>query len=242
MSTLNYVQNSTLETDEELNTFLMTWDKDYENRAKSIGIFNSALTQHWTKAQQAYFAKVFYHARGHFHDFLWYLGNHTDRKIVKDMVLKNIAEEMNGSARSHEQLYEDFAECVGANLEREYVEEETYLDCIKEFNKGHLKWLQSHNDDSRISAFSAYERLDNLDYVALLGLVRSLKVPPQGQLFYKIHTRVQHFETTADELKLIWNNNPQTVKNSFNFIGQHQIKMWNDLSESVFSFATRDSE
>jgi hypothetical protein len=228
LSTISNVEN-------KFDCFLQEWDEAYNKRTKNINLFNTDLTQNWTKDQKVHFAKIFYHARGHFHDFLWYLGNHAESKCVKDMVLKNIAEEMNGAARSHEQLYIDFADSIGADLENELVEEESYLDSIKQFNKGHLKWLQANDNDSRVSAFSAYERLDNIDYDALMRLVESLNVDKKGQLFFKIHTRVQHFETTEDELKVIWQDDPQKVKKAFSFIADHQIKMWNDISDSVFA-------
>jgi hypothetical protein len=236
MANLSYNYNPSLKTDETLNSFLMEWDRDYKSRTENIELFNLGLTQNWTKDQKIYFAKVFYHARGHFHDFLWFIGNHATSKTVKDIVLKNIAEEMNGSARSHEQLYVDFAKCVGADLVSEFIEEETYLDSIKEFNKGHLYWLNSHDDESRFSAFSAYERLDNIDYKALLSLIMTLNLPPKAQLFFKVHARVQHFETTENELKKIWARNPKKIKEAFQFISRHQIKMWNDLSNSIGSF------
>lgn len=236
MANVNYIYNSSLQTNENLDSFLMEWDRDYKSKLEDIELFNLNLTPNWTKEQKIYFAKVFYHARGHFHDFLWFIGNHAKSKTVKDIVLKNISEEMNGSGLSHEQLYIDFAKCMGADIEREFVEEETYLDSIKEFNKGHLQWLRSHDDECRFSAFSAYERLDNIDYHYLLKLVMTLNLPTKALLFFKVHTRVQHFGTTENELRKIWDRNPEKVKEAFQFIGRHQIKMWNDLSNSIDSF------
>lgn len=233
MPQLNYVCDHMPEEGPSLDSFLKDWDRDYQSRIQEVELFKPESTSNWTKEQKVLFTKAFYHVRGHFHDFLWFIGNHAESKHVKDIILKNISEEMNGSARSHELLYIDFAKSLGVDVEREFIEEEAYLDSIREFNKGHLQWLNAHNNASRFSAFSAYERLDNLDYQALLNAMTALNVPQPALLFFKVHTRVQHFEATLTELKKIWHRSPQAVIEAFQFISNHQLKMWNDLSKSI---------
>lgn len=94
--------------------------------------------------------------------------------------MKNISEELNSSSKSHEQLYIEFANSVGANLEKELIDEENYLPFLQDFNRGHLKWLHAHDADERFAALSAYERLDNIDYVYLMNMVESLNISSSG--------------------------------------------------------------
>ena len=218
---------------EKLDPFLEQWNEVYINAAKKFPIFKSEITQNWSTEQKKYFVKLFYHARGHFHDFLWYLGNHTDDKEIKDIVISNIAEELNSSSLSHEQMYEEFAKSLDVDLTNEYIEEENYCNEIKQFNKGHIKWLHEGCPDRGFATLSAYERLDNIDYIHLLELARNLGVEGKGLLFFKVHTRVEHFESTYPKLQQIWNRNPEKVISSFNFICNHQLELWNNIGKLV---------
>ncbi|WP_164503850.1 iron-containing redox enzyme family protein [Rickettsiales endosymbiont of Stachyamoeba lipophora] len=242
MKNIDLVYNRENDEASTLLSFLNNWDANYQNKVRAIDLFKPQLTSKWAWEQKAYFCKIFYHARGHFHEFLWYLGNHAEDKSTKDMVLHNMAEEFNGSARSHEQLYLDFAETLGVKLDKELIEEESYLPCIKEFNKEHLRWLHTNDHNARLSAFSAYERLDNIDYINLLKLVDSMGVNKKGQIFFKVHALVKHFETTEKELQDIWNHTPEKVIQGFNFISEHQIKMWHNLSNEVFNLNKNNAD
>lgn len=104
-----------------LNHFLSDWDNDYKKSTSGIDLFNQALTSLWTPQQKILFAKTFYHARGHFYHFLWFLGNFSTDKETKDIVLINLSEEFNSSAMSHEQMYIQFAESLGTSLENEIL-------------------------------------------------------------------------------------------------------------------------
>jgi hypothetical protein len=115
----------------------------------------------------------------------------------------------------------------------EYLEESSYLDFAKEFNKGHIRWLSNHDADERFAAFAAYERLDNIDYNYLFELASNLGTSKKGLIFFKVHTVVTHFQSTEEKLLKIWSNNPQKVENAFNFIASHQINMWYKLSELI---------
>lgn len=221
----------------DLQKFLEDWDRQYKTAQSKVALFDPSLTSKWTDAQKIYFAKVFYHVRGHFHDFLWYMGNHAPDSEAKKMIMSNIAEEFSYSGYSHEQLYLHFANSLGADVNDEYIHEDHYLPFVREFNKGHLTWLAKHEWPYRVAAFSAYERLDNIDYIKLLELAKSLGVSRKGLVFFNVHTIVEHFETTLDELINIWNNNKRIIEESFNFIFEHQITMWENLSNAIFKYS-----
>ena len=213
-----------------LDDFLHYWDQSYYEKVKDIPLFDSELTRKWTQKQREYFVKVFYHSRGHFRDFLWHMGNFAPDKKTKDMILENISEEFNGDSLSHEQLYLDFAKCLNVNLKNEFIEEKYNIKEMKEFNLSHIRWLNSHDWDYRLSAFSAYERLDVVDY-NLLSKLTDIEHP-----FFAIHRTAKHFEKTAIYLKKIWESNPYIVIESFEFIGNKQEPMWRELSNLVFNY------
>lgn len=221
-----------------LEEFLENWDA--QNRAfhKQIPLFNPELSKNLSKEQQRYFARVFYHLRGHFHDFLWYMGNHAPDTESKKVILDNIAEEFGSNGRSHERLYLDFAACLGVDLTDEVIHQKTYLPFAREFNKKHLEWLASNDWQSQLATFTAYERLDNVDYNDLLDLVKSFDVTENGLLFFKAHSRVNHYEMARDgfQLRKLWSKNPQKIKEAYTFIRNHQNKMWKDLSDAVFNY------
>ncbi len=213
--------------------FMAKWELDYVSEIKKIAIFNPEITSKWSKAQIEQFVRIFYHARGHFHEFLWYLGNHAEHRDVKRIVLDNIAEEFNGGAASHEQMYIEFAKSHDVDLTDEYVDGKTYMPEIQEFNKGHLRWLAAHSAEHGFAAFSANERLDNVDYGSLAVLAESIGTSRKGVIFFNVHLKAQHFETTEDYLTEIWEKNPELVRESFNFITYHQLQMWRSLSTLI---------
>jgi hypothetical protein len=219
----------------DLDQFLDLWDQEYNLCMSKIDLFNSTLTAQLSIEQRQFFAKAFYHARGHFHSFLWFVGNHTDNKSMKDLILHNIAEELNGGAISHEQMYFEFAKSLGVDIGEEFITEENYLPFLKDFNKGHIKWLYKNSNYARTSALAAYERLDNIDYVSLLSLAESLDVEKKGLIFFKVHVKVKHFETIEDQIREIWKLDQDQVKGAFKFIAGHQLKMWRQLSDAVFA-------
>jgi hypothetical protein len=219
------VQSSKLEHT-DLNSFLSAWDADYEARIKSIDLFNRSIAQNYTTEQIQYFIKIFYHARGHFKDFLWHLGNYAPNKNLKDIILENIEEEF-GDTISHEQLYIDFATQMGVDLTDVMINREYYLPEIKAFNEGHVRWSYAHCWDAQFASFSAYERLDSTDYEALTNLF------PNEHLFFKIHRKAKHFDKTYEELLAIWDRDPTNIYTAFDFITKTQTKMWQDLSIAI---------
>lgn len=218
---------------ETLSSYLQNWDVRNRETHRSIALFDPKLTATWSSEQKISFVKLFYHARGHFHDFLWYMGNFAPDHKQRQKVLANIAEEF-GSARSHEQLYFAFAQAIGADLSREVVDEESYLPFIREFNKGHLDYIHTHDWDSRLCAFAAYERLDNVDYEDLYILAKTICADESALTFFKVHAFVRHFDMADQgDLQRIWDTSPEKVKDAFEFISNHQTNMWEKLSETI---------
>lgn len=226
--------NITLD-DSELKTFLISWDEKYLQKIVTIDIFNTFKTSNLTDKQKEYLVRAFYHIRGHFHKFLWYLGNHAPDKKTKDKILYNIEEEFGGNTLSHEQFYFEFCKSVGFDISDEFISEATHEPFIKEFNICHLQWLKNHSWENNWAFFSAYERLDNIDYKNLLNLAKSIGAKDIALNFFIIHSKADHFDRTCEDLKKIWKRNKDIVIEAFEFIGQKQIKMWQLFSEAVFS-------
>lgn len=217
-----------------LSEFLITWDTNYKKAVSDIAIFDNNLTSLLSEKQKHYFVKAFYHLRGHFHDFLWFIGNYAPNEAIKKSVVENIYEEFGGKYQSHEKLYITFAESLGVDIRKEIISEDHYEDYIVQFNKGHLHWLYEHDWVSCYAAFSAYEHLDNIDYTLLSSLAASLGVSGESLKFFKVHEKVEHYDSLSDTLSLYWDQHQDRVIEGFNFIGNHQIKMWGSLSDRIF--------
>ncbi|MCI5055149.1 MAG: iron-containing redox enzyme family protein [Flavobacteriales bacterium] len=226
---LDQQDNSLVMPKGPLTAFLKNWDDEYEKSVINIDLFNPGLVSQLSEFQKQYFVKVFYHSRGHFSDLLWYLGNFAPDKEAKDIILHNISEEFNGDYQSHEQLYLDYARSVGVDLKNEFLENTYYTREMYEFNRSHLEWASQHDWDHCFSAFSAYERLDAIDYTFLSS------IQSEEHVFFKIHRKAKHFEKTCGVLERIWERNSQAVEKAFSFIAKKQAAMWIDLSDSVFS-------
>ena len=181
-------------------------------------MFNTKPNLDWSVEQKQFFCKIFYHARGHLSDFLWYMGNVAPNVKSKELVLYNYAEEM------------------GVPSPKEVTDPKYYLPFLKEFNDGHLNWLKNNDWDGCLGAYSAYERLDNLDYVKLLEIAQNLGASKKGLIFLKVHSEVEHFDATTALLNESWQRNEETVKKAFEFIAQHQEKMWRQVSNEAFNY------
>lgn len=219
----------------QFHDFLINWDITYENEIKNIKLFNEQYNHNLSKEQKAYFVKAFYHIRGHFHDFLWYMGNHAPDVQIKEIILNNMAEEFGGNYGSHEKLYYIFAESMNINIQEEIINETTYENYILQFNKGHLTWLRNHDWFGCLAAFAAYEHLDNIDYKFLSLLANNLGASSRGITFFKVHEKISHFVPLHDLLVKAWNNASDAIIEGFNFIGSHQLKMWHELSVRIFN-------
>lgn len=219
----------------ELPVFLSQMDNSYQQQVDNIALFDANQTKNWDAEQKKKFAGVFYHLRGYFIEFMWYLANFAQDKRIKKIIIDNITEELGtGTKFSHEQLYERFAKACGVDIHEEIIHKTHYLSFAKEFNYTHLRWLKEHDPLSQFAAFAAYERLDNIDYRNLLDFVHSLNLPVETHAFFRVHVFVEHFESTLEPLLEIWQKFPEKVINAFQFIYSHQHKMWQNLSEAIF--------
>ena len=218
---------------DDLLIFLEAWDYNYINEIKKIDLFNADVTKTYTDRQKEYFTRTFYHIRGHFYKFLWLLGNQAPNKKAKEQILYNIEEEFGGDSPSHEQLYLEFSKSLGLDITDEFISEEHHLPFIKKFNTGHLEWLTNNDWLGKWSAFSAYERLDNIDYANLLSLARSFGVTGNALTFFIIHNKADHFDRKFHGQKYPWSPSMNKVKDAFDFIGKHQINMWKTLSRTI---------
>lgn len=226
----------------ELQNFIEGWTEQYVAEMNTIELFNSEWTNTWGKQEKDFFVRAFYHVRGHCNNFFWFVANHTSDIRVKNVILENTDEEFGKKLRSHEQLYLKFADEFGFDLKDELVNETTNLPFIKEFNKGHIEWLVNHNSDFQFAAFSAYEKLDNPDYNYLYNLAANISKDKSNLTFFDVHKYVEHFEATSEILNETWQKNNEIVKQAFEFIGNHQLKMWRDLGEAVKKYSILKSK
>lgn len=226
--------NKNLKLPNEFKVFLQQIDDDYRCQLATIPLFDKKITSAWNEQQRFYFAAVFYHLRGHFIDFMWYLANFTQDSQIREAVLDNIREEIGSADKmSHEKLYEYFAHHCGVNIHDEIVNETHYLPFARQFNKAHLEWLSRHDIGEQVAAFAAYERLDNIDYPFLTTFAESLNLPEKTITFFRVHIYVEHFNSLLEKLLPTWHESPEKVKNAFNFIYSHQLTMWRELSEII---------
>lgn len=224
--------NDILVQETTFDHFLKNKDYQYLSDLKNIKLFQSSQPIMLTAAQKQTFAAVFYHLRGHFINFMWYISNFSTDSKVKDIILSNIKEELGSKNNlSHEMLYSKFAAECGVNIKEEMVFETHYLPFAKQFNQGHLHWLTTHDAEEAMAAFAAYERLDNIDYPVLFELVKTFGLANQSMTFFTVHIHVKHFDETLDFLQPLWDRHPDKVKKAFAFIYAHQLNMWRQLSD-----------
>ena len=221
----------------DLHSFLEEWDVAYVKKLDNIELFDSNINSKFSDSQKEKFARLFYHVRGNFYKFLWFLGNHATKYEFKEQVLHNIKEEFGGGGDSHEKLYFEFCKSLGFNIEDEFVYEVNNQSFIKDFNLKHIEWLSRGSEASRWATFSAYERLDNIDYGNLLVLAKNLGSSEKGLEFFAIHNKADHFDRTYDILSGFWAENKHEIKKSFGFISENQVLMWNKLSEFLMPLA-----
>lgn len=217
----------------DLSSYIENIINSYSDKVRKLPLFADDFARCLTLKQKKLFIKIFYHARGKFHDFLWYVGSNTQNAKVKKIVIQNIAEEFNGSAASHEEMYMYFANYFNVNLTKEFLKNKYYIKSVRDFNNNHINYLVNHNDDHRISAFSAYEKLDNIDYPFLLKFASNMGAKGKALIFFKIHAAVEHFESTRGMLDSIWKKNSDAVKKSFEFITNNQLFLWNSLFNEI---------
>lgn len=236
---MDTLKEFTLTTNEidicKLHQFLNMWDENYKKRINRINLFNQNLIRAWDDTQKKLFVKLLYHQRAHFGEVLWYMGNIAPSYAAKEMILENIRDEFGKHGISHEELYHVFAKNMGVDLTYELVEEKIYPTFIKEYNKGHLRWLREHDWEHNLAAFAALERLDNLDYVSLRDVAIALGASKKALVFFNVHIHVTHYEDIEKSIfSELWLTRPEVVMDVFNFIGNYQIDIWKKISDAIF--------
>lgn len=191
----------------DLMNFMKEWDKSYEQIMSQIPIFNKDLTSQWNREQQQFFVRVLYHLRGHFHEFLWQMGNYAPTAEAKELIIGNIRDEFGSHGLSHEHLYMLFAESLGVDLNYEMLDQNYYAPFAKDYIRAQMVWLREHDWPHRLAAFAAIERLDNVDYVKLRGIAESFGITGKGLTFFNVHICVEHFQAILEssEFMTIWN-------------------------------------
>ena len=221
---------------DELADYITRWENDYQARLSQIPLLDQEQARKLSSSQKKYFAQLFWHARGHFAEFLWVLGSRAPDRKSKLIILENIADEFGArddDHTAHELLYNRFARALGAD-----TREQITLDApqfLKDYNREHLKFLLRAPWDACSAAFSAYERLDNFDYGAVEEIGKSWLLDRNDLQFFEVHRKSDHFGEVSEGLRKIHTENSQALERGFKFIGDHQIKMWNDLSGAILN-------
>lgn len=220
-----------------MEAFLKKWEEEYKKKASEIILFTDA-AKTLTTEQKKCFVHLFYHARGHFKDFIWLVASSAPSADYRKVLLDNIADEMGGldpSHVSHEQLFLNFALTLDLDFADELKTEENYMPFLKKFNGGHIQKLLNSNWNEMWALFSAYELLDNADYTNLYVLAKNIGVSGEDLTFFGVHRDGDHFGDTFKLLEEVWSNNTETVKTNFEFIANHQLEMWEKMSLEVFA-------
>lgn len=234
MSIMEYTEKN---SDIYLQKFLVDWDNNYQKKISNIDIFNYSLTKNWNKEQCQFFIKILYHIRGHFDSFLWYMGNFAPNNKTKQMILKNVHDEFGMNGLSHEQLYFQFANYFDVDLTYELIEETFYSNFAKEYIKNQLLWLRNNDWDHRLAAFAAIERLDNVDYLNLRNIAKSIGANGKALTFFNVHISADHFEgILLAAFQDLWQEKPLIAQEVFNFISDFQTSMWKNLSDEIFNY------
>ncbi len=213
-----------------LSQYISEWVNNHKEQSSKLRIFNPEFIQSFDPLQKQRFVLTFYHLRGSFYRFLWYIGSISPSKAYKDVILKNISEEF-GHTLSHEDWYLEFANDFGVDIKSEILKPKHNFDWVQGFNDSHLEYILKQDFELAWSAFGAYEKLDNADYDNLYNLAVNLGSSKKGLVFFDIHRNVEHYESIDPLLQIIWDKNPAIVQKGFEFIGDHQLKMWANLGE-----------
>jgi len=218
----------------DLLAFLQSWDATMAAEAAKIPIFRPELVKSWSAAQRQTFVQLLYHQRAHFHDVLWLMASSAPDSESREVILANIHEEVGKFGRSHESLYQDFAQDHGIDLSVEFVEEEFYEPFLRDYNRGHLRWLVAAPWLKRLVGFAVIERLDNVDYKSLLETARAMGTSPEALKFFKVHVAVQHFDAVGlEKLSSIWEASRPMVQEVFAELGAYQLEIWRKLAARV---------
>lgn len=220
----------------QLRAFIDDWTTKYEQALQDIPMFAQEPPA-WTRERLQTVVRAYAHSRTGFPEFLWYVASRAPSTAEKNVVLENIADEFGigngGNKTSHEQLYWRLAGAVGLNpetfIKEEVLGQHTNLPFLEEFNRGHLRWILFQPWDRVWSAFAAYERLDNPDADNMHRLFKHHGLSDPDLEFIEVHRRVAHYGEAEPLLESVWKRDADAVRAGFNFIGEHQNRMWRKI-------------
>jgi thioester reductase-like protein/pyrroloquinoline quinone (PQQ) biosynthesis protein C len=218
----------------DLDAFLSQWDDSYLRGQRDIAMFDPRVTARWTREQQQGFVRTFYHVRGHFGEVLWAMGNAVESPVLKNIILANIRDELGGGGLSHERLYLELARQLGVELKDELVRGEWYLPFLRQYNDLQVQAIRTGDPVASVIGFAAGERLDNLDYSGLRGIFESFGLAVDKLGFFTAHIDAEHFEgALAGELRTLWSEAPEKVRDVFSQVRHFQLAMWHTLSSKL---------
>lgn len=234
-ATINVKLNHCLNHNKDLtDNFIQEWECHYKAQMAKIEIFNSKFVSSWGNKQKKYFIKLLYHQRAHFHDILWIMGNSAPNNLERKLILENIYDEFGKYGRSHEDLYMDFANFFGVDLSDEMIKEKYYLNFLREYNKGHAKWLKSKDWEYKIAGFAAIERFDNFDYTSLYQTAIAMGTKHEGLNFFLAHMYVDHFDNLKNgTFASLCYNKPEIIISTFTELAEYQLNIWRKISAEL---------
>jgi pyrroloquinoline quinone (PQQ) biosynthesis protein C len=225
---------------QKLNSFISEWEEEYTKQINKILLFNSKTELN--SSQKESFVRYFYHIRGHFNQLLFVFADCLPKEVkgesVRKSILENLEAELGNLAGfdTHNNYYYNFAKsvCIRDLAVTEEIEEISYLNWIKDYNKEHKRFCYANSYSAVFGAMYAYEFLDNIDYNILYSFV-SDKYVNADLKFFEVHKGASHAEMVEKDLSplLINQNDLESIQQGFQFIGSHQLQMWQNLSKEI---------
>ncbi|NJO93538.1 MAG: iron-containing redox enzyme family protein [Hydrococcus sp. RM1_1_31] len=147
---------------------------DVENRLCEVVTKSEGLKQ---------FARLFYFVRCDFPTLNFIVGERCGtNEFLWSGLARNLIEELgDGKAPSHNQLYRNFMDCVGAST-KDLVDEPLFSS---KFNENWRKFCRESPLEEALSAIAVYEIFDQPDYKLFLRAMQKAGVPEAGLDFFK---------------------------------------------------------
>jgi pyrroloquinoline quinone (PQQ) biosynthesis protein C len=179
------------------------------------------------------FAEAFYFIRYEFCKLNFIIGARcSNDELLWGGLAKNLIEELGGkSGITHNQLYRNFLESIGAKSENE-------LDSppfAQAFNSRWEYFAKTAPLMEALSAIAIYEIFDVPDYQMFLEILERAKVPEEGLVFFRVHANAHHFEMFEDTVTWILQQEggQEAFDRAKDFVFETQQKMWLGLIECL---------
>lgn len=225
MDTLELIQKPFLSTEQ----FVKDVIEDELEIFRKLDLKNKLLEITKRKEGLKLFAEVFYFVRYDFCKINFIVGSRSfNHEFYWKGLAINLYEEAGGEhGKSHNELYRDFLKSVGARKE-EYLVEPQFA---KAFNKEWEDFSYNAPFLTALAAIGIYEIFDNPDYQLLWELVQESGVDKEGQLFFKVHAGVEHFEMFESVVDKLSQSEEGILhlKNAKDFVFRTQTEMWCEL-------------